>query len=972
MKNLFRIFVAALLLVGATTGVGFAQGMVYQTHQEMTFASGEGLSETWVLLSGSDYVRATHNGTNSIVETAGWSVNIQGGYWPCIAEHNGTIWCAVRQPSTSTVVVGSFTFPAGQGNVVLIKISSSGSVLNAWQASGSMSLFNIAVKDNGEIAVVGSGGTEVEHLTSPNGGGVVLIHDGTDWDVTKGFFIERPSGGLKPLVYSAQYLSNGNLALSLYTEGSTTSFGGIPISARGLEDGLRGEITSTGVGISAVQIAGGGRDYHTLQITAPDGSFMVTGTYNQAITFYNADGSIGGSLGSFPSGASHDHIYFAFYDASGVFQHSEVAYNTVATTGLNNIDLVYGNDAFYAMIDCQDGGTSVMPSGEQYIYPSPIILKFDASGTALWAKQIQKLTTSSIGGFGEEILITGDIVTLTGREVMSCDLDLNAGVVSLSNASYWCEYFDGVAVAPTSAFSGTPTSVEEGESVIYTEASTQGTSPITSWNWTFEGGTPGTFSGQIPPVITYATAGTYDVTLVVSDGLLSDTETKTDYITVTVPPPFLTISPSNTTVSAASGNVNSMFTIASNEGWTIVTSDPYVIAAPSLGSGNQAISVSYPAINTMAGTTYTITITSNSGIVEIFTINQDGVTASITLSDYSETVGAGAGSYSIVVTCPDDLSWGVPAGAFSSVVPSSGTGSMSVDINYEENTSEDQRVDVLTFSGSGESADFTLTQVGGNAPLVASASSDKETYFIGETIQLYGSATGGTGSYPYEWTGTGGFTSSEQNPTFEPTVEGEYTFTLIVNDGENTDTDDVVVNVYEATILLESNTQTAQAGIPVHFTITVDLGDGNSATVEEIIFETDGDEISGFVNPWGFDYTYQNVNGTPYGVEITVITSTGFILNVSYPNYMDVITEINKIEINTFNIYPNPVSRNLFIDVGKSVEKLSIVNISGKEVLHLEEFQGIIQINLSSLPSGLYFVRILSDGALTTQKVVKR
>lgn len=171
MKTLVK-FVVALLLMSATTGMGFAQeGMVYQTHQELTLAAGEGLSETWVLLSGSDYVRATHNGTNSVVETSGWSVNIQGGYWPCIAEHNGTIWCAVRQPSTSTVVVGSFTFPAGQGNVVLIKISSSGSVLSAWQASGSMSLRNIAVKDNGEIAIVGSGGTVVEHLTSPNGGG---------------------------------------------------------------------------------------------------------------------------------------------------------------------------------------------------------------------------------------------------------------------------------------------------------------------------------------------------------------------------------------------------------------------------------------------------------------------------------------------------------------------------------------------------------------------------------------------------------------------------------------------------------------------------------------------------------------------------------------------------------------------------------------------------------------------------------
>ena len=215
------------------------------------------------------------------------------------------------------------------------------------------------------------------------------------WGATsrnKGFFIERPSGAGSPSVLSAQYLPNGNLALAGYTDGGTVSFGSISLPPHGNTDGFCGEITPTGVGISAVQMASSSADEHTLQITKADGSFMVTGTYTQAITFYNADGSVGGALGQFPTGASHDHVYFAYYSASGVFQNASVAYNSVATTDLNNIDLVYGNDAFYAMIDCQDGGTSVMPTGEEYIYPSPIVLKFDASGNALWAKQIQNST----------------------------------------------------------------------------------------------------------------------------------------------------------------------------------------------------------------------------------------------------------------------------------------------------------------------------------------------------------------------------------------------------------------------------------------------------------------------------------------------------------------------------------------------------------------------------------------------------
>lgn len=795
-----------------------------------------------------------------------------------------------------------------------------------------------------------------------------MIHDGTDWDVTKGFFIERPSGGSKPLVYSAEYLPNGNLVLAGYTDGGTVSFGGISLPAHGGYDGFRGEITSSGVGISAVQIAGGGDDKHTLQAIAPDGSFMVTGTYTHAITFYNADGSVGGSLGQYPSGASHDHIYFAFYNAAGVFQNAEVAYNTVATTDLNNIDLVYGNGAFYAMIDCQDGGTSVMPSGEQYIYPSPIILKFDVSGIALWAKQIQ--ATIGTVGDGEEILVNGDIVTLTGTEYGTCDLDFNSGVVSISNTSYWCEYFDGVTVAPTAAFSGTPTSVEEGQSVTYTDLSTDGTNPITSWDWTFEGGTPGTFSGQTPPAIAYATAGTYDVTLTVSDGTLSDTEVKTDYITVTVPPPFLTINPTSVTVSPFSGGTS--FNISSNESWTIETSDSYVTAAPYTGTGDATINVTYPATNMMAGETYTVTVTSNSNLVQVFTINQNGVSASITLSDYAETVDAEAGSHSILVTCPDDLSWGVPAGAFSSVVPSSGTGSMSVDINYDENTSEDQRVDVLTFSGSGVSAEFTLTQVGAGAPLEASASSDKPVYTLGQTAQLFGSATGGTGSYSYEWTGTGGFTSTEQNPTVELLNEGHYIFTLIVNDGENTVTSDVEVEVFEeGTVTLASNIQVASVEELIEFFITVNLASGDPRTIEDIIAEMgDGAEFEGDDSPFEFEHSYQAVGN--YDIEITVVLSDGSVINETFLSFIDIVVGINDVdETENINIYPNPTSGQLFIDTGKSVEKLSVINISGCEVFLMENLGAKTQIDLSSLPSGLYFVRIYSDGVITTHKVVK-
>ena len=95
-------------------------------------------------------------------------------------------------------------------------------------------------------------------------------------------------------------------------------------------------------------------------------------------------------------------------------------------------------------------------------------------------------------------------------------------------------YFTIVEVTTvTPNFSADVTVIAEGESVTYTDATTG--SPI-SWDWTFEGGTPATYTGQTPPAIVYDMAGMYDVSLEVSDGITTYTELKEDFITVGAAP----------------------------------------------------------------------------------------------------------------------------------------------------------------------------------------------------------------------------------------------------------------------------------------------------------------------------------------------------------------------------------------------------------------------------------------------------
>lgn len=84
-------------------------------------------------------------------------------------------------------------------------------------------------------------------------------------------------------------------------------------------------------------------------------------------------------------------------------------------------------------------------------------------------------------------------------------------------------------LVPTANFSASQTTICTGNQVTFTDLSFW---DPTSWIWSFPGGSPSSFTGQIPPAVTYAATGTYNVSLTVSDGVTTDTETKTGYIVV--------------------------------------------------------------------------------------------------------------------------------------------------------------------------------------------------------------------------------------------------------------------------------------------------------------------------------------------------------------------------------------------------------------------------------------------------------
>ena len=148
-------------------------------------------------------------------------------------------------------------------------------------------------------------------------------------------------------------------------------------------------------------------------------------------------------------------------------------------------------------------------------------------------------------------------------------------------------YINPSGVPPVAEFSGTPTTLCEGNTVSFTDLSTN---TPTSWSWTFTGGTPSSSTAQ-NPTITYNTAGTYQVQLTATNAFGNDVETKVGYITVTgVPSNAGAITGSVSECNNATGVTYSIAAVSGATGYTWTVPTGATIAS---GQGTTGITVNY-------------------------------------------------------------------------------------------------------------------------------------------------------------------------------------------------------------------------------------------------------------------------------------------------------------------------------------------------------------------------------------------
>ena len=90
--------------------------------------------------------------------------------------------------------------------------------------------------------------------------------------------------------------------------------------------------------------------------------------------------------------------------------------------------------------------------------------------------------------------------------------------------------------------------------------------------------------------------------------------------------------------------------------------------------------------------------------------------------------------------------------------------------------------------------------------------------------------------------------------------------------------------------------------------------------------------------------------------------------------YYDSPVGINEIKGSMVSLYPNPSSESLTIEIsGQSLGyNLSIMNIEGQELIACPIIEPKTQLDISTLPNGVYFVRLANDKSIKVVKIIKQ
>lgn len=393
--------------------------------------------------------------------------------------------------------------------------------------------------------------------------------------------------------------------------------------------------------------------------------------------------------------------------------------------------------------------------------------------------------------------------------------------------------------APVADFSANNTIICPGQQVNFTDLSTN--SPA-SWVWSFTGGTPGSSSSQ-NPAVTYATPGTYAVSLTVTNPGGNDTKTVNGYIVVVAGSTAVINAPTNTAICGSGSLSLSSTNTATGYQWLLNGS-------PISGAIGSSYNATAAGTYDLVVTTGTCSDTSDLSVVITLTPATPAVVTAqngmltICGSMGVNLIGTGGGTYQWLLN-GSPIPWGT-----------TNTLNTSQPGNYDL---------VVDNAGCIDTTDNFTTVVQGTMPTA------NFTYtVVNNAVTFTDGSSNGTAWF---WDFGDSQTSNVQNPgSHTYTNTGTYVVTQIVSNGACSDT--VVYQVIITTLFAEGLKSQADLEIypnPNNGLFTIRLGDEGGMAVKLVIVDMSGKEV----------FSRMLEDNAAHAIDITGLPKGSYVLRLS-------------------------------------------------------------------------------------------